>query len=103
MIDDPPGRELAPSLREHIHVLKVVTRPVEERPTHDTIDNIAEWLVGPVPKIEEGTASFDEFAWRLLATGMPLLRVTFHTGTTHPHFFGFFFNDTATTERQSRS
>ena len=88
MIDDPPGRELAPSLREHIRVLEVVTRPAEERPAHDTIDNIAEWLVGPVPKIEEGTASFDEFAWRLLAAGIPLLRVTVHIGTIHPQFLG---------------
>ena len=88
MIDDPPGRELAPSLREHIRVLEVVTRPAGERPAHDTIDNIAEWLVGPVPKIEEGTASFDEFAWRLLAAGIPLLRVTVHIGTIHPQFLG---------------
>jgi len=88
MIDDPPGRGLAPILREHIRVLEVVTRPAEERPAHDTIDNIAEWLVGPVPKIEEGTASFDEFAWRLLAAGIPLLRVTVHIGTIHPQFLG---------------
>jgi len=33
-------------------------------------------------------ASFDEFAWRLVAAGMPLLRVTLHTATLHPQFLG---------------
>jgi adenylate cyclase len=77
-----------PISREHIVILDVVSRPPEDRPTHDTIDEIAEWLVGPARRIDSGTASFDEFAWRLLAAGMPLLRVTLHVGTIHPQFLG---------------
>ena len=65
-----------------------MTRPSEERPVHDTIDNIAEWLLESPGQLADGIASFDEFAWRLLAAGMPLLRVTFHTATLHPQYLG---------------
>jgi hypothetical protein len=44
-----------------------MTRPPEQRPVHDTIDNIADWLLGSPRQLSEGIASFDEFAWRLLA------------------------------------
>jgi adenylate cyclase len=77
-----------PISRDHIVILDVVTRPPEDRPAQDSVDEIAEWLVGPARQIDSGTASFDEFAWRLLASGMPLLRVTLHVGTIHPQFLG---------------
>src|SRR5262249_23295730 len=55
---------------------------------HDTIDNIADWLLESPRQISEGITSFDEFAWRLVAARMPLLRVTLHTPTLHPQFLG---------------
>lgn len=69
----------------------VVERPVAERPTKDSPDAIAEWLVGAAREIPEGLQAFDEFAWRMLATGLPLLRVTLHSGTLHPQFLGTTF------------
>jgi adenylate cyclase len=75
-------------LPEHIRVVERMTRPPEQRPAHDTIDNIADWLLGSPRELSEGIASFDEFAWRLLAAQMPLLRVTLHTATLHPQFLG---------------
>ena len=78
----------APMSREHIVIQEVVARAPEDRPARDTIDGIAEWLVGPARHIVSGVASFDEFAWRLLAAGLPLLRVTLHVGTIHPQFLG---------------
>ncbi|HVC54930.1 MAG TPA: adenylate/guanylate cyclase domain-containing protein [Stellaceae bacterium] len=83
-----PRPSPVPIAREHIVVHAVVERPVEQRPTQDTIDDIAEWLVGPARRIADGTASFDEFAWRLVAAGLPLLRITLHVGTLHPQFIG---------------
>ena len=59
----------------------MVERPVAERPTKDSLDVIAEWLVGAAREIPTGLQAFDEFAWRMLATGLPLLRVTLHSGT----------------------
>jgi adenylate cyclase len=35
--------------------------------------------------------AFDEFAWRMLGTGLPLLRVTLHSLTLHPQFLGTTF------------
>jgi len=71
----------APMSREQIVIQEVVARAPEDRPARDTVDEIAEWLVGPARHIASGVASFDEFAWRLLAAGLPLLRVTLHVGT----------------------
>jgi hypothetical protein len=45
--------------------------------------NIADWLPGSPRELSDGIASFDEFAWRLLAAQMPLSRVTLHTATLH--------------------
>jgi adenylate cyclase len=75
-------------LPEHIRVVGRMTRPPERRPARDTIDNIADWLLEAPHQLSEGIASFDEFAWRLVAAGMPLLRVTLHTATLHPQFLG---------------
>src|SRR5215467_7252831 len=83
--------EPAPSTgRDQRYVLTtgVVERPVAERPTSDSLEAIGEWLVGEARNIPSGLDVFDEFAWRMLATGVPLLRVTLHSGTLHPQFLG---------------
>jgi len=49
----------APLSHEHIVVREVVARLPEDRPPRDTIDGIAEWLVGPARHIVSGIASFD--------------------------------------------
>ena len=77
--------------RRYVVTTGVVERPVAERPTNDSPDAIAEWLVGAARAIPTGLQAFDEFAWRMLATGLPLLRVTLHSGTLHPQFLGTTF------------
>ncbi len=72
----------------HLRVSEVVERPAAERPTHDSVGAIAEWLAGPALKAESGARTIDEFAWRMLAAGFPLLRLTLHSGTLHPQFLG---------------
>src|SRR5215475_16225228 len=74
--------------RRYVVTTGVVERPVAERPTKDTPDAIAEWLVRAAREIPAGLQAFDEFAWRMLATGLPLLRVTMHSLTLHPQFLG---------------
>ena len=71
--------------------VEVVERPPAERPARDSLDGVAEWLVGPARRIASGARAFDEFAWRMLATGLPLLRVTMHSTTLHPQFLGATF------------
>ena len=83
--------EPAPSAgrdRRYVLTAGAVERPVAERPTNDNLDAIAEWLVGAAREIPSGLHVFDEFAWRMLATGLPLLPVTLHSGTLHPQFLG---------------
>src|SRR2546423_15306714 len=63
---------------------ETVERPLAERPAHDSFDAITEWLVGPARRSPSAASTFDEFAWRMLATGLPLLRVTLHGLTLHP-------------------
>ena len=70
---------------------EVVERPPSERPKHDTIDAIIDWLGGPAGQIPSLIEEFDEFAWRMLAAGLPLLRTTFHLRTLHPQYLGATF------------
>src|SRR5262249_34574123 len=74
-----------------VPTVEVIERPPAERPAHDSLDAIAEWLLGPARRIPSGIRAFDEFAWRMLATGLPLLRVTLHTSTLHPQYLGATF------------
>jgi adenylate cyclase len=74
-----------------LHLREVVERPEAERPTADTIDNIVEWLAGSAQRNPSAPRVFDELAWRLLAAGLPLLRVTLHAGTLHPQYLGATF------------
>lgn len=74
-----------------IHTIEIVERPPGERPTRDTIGAIGDWLIGPALQMATGTQVVDEFAWRLLAAGVPLARLTVHSGTLHPQFLGSSF------------
>ena len=51
-----PRSPPAPMSREHIVVREVVARSPEDRPVRDTVDGIAEWLVGPARHIVSGCA-----------------------------------------------
>ena len=68
--------------------VEVFERPPGDRPAPQTISTIAEWLLGPARQIAHGIEAFDEFAWRLLATGLPIMRVALHAAVVHPQFFG---------------
>ena len=74
--------------QRYTQLRETIERPPEERPTADRIDAIADWLVGPARQLATPAMAFDEFSWRMLATGLPLLRITMHGGTLHPLFFG---------------
>jgi adenylate cyclase len=82
-----------------VPTVEMFERPPGERPAHDSLDAIAEWLVGPARRIESGVRALDEFAWRMLAAGLPLLRVTLHTSTLHPQYLGATFTWFRTTGR----
>jgi adenylate cyclase len=72
----------------NVIVTEVVERAVAERPTHDTIASIIEWLTGGARQTGSFARTMDELSWRLVAAGIPLLRVNLRGGTLHPQFFG---------------
>src|ERR1700761_4410887 len=67
---------------------ETIERPPAERPTHDTVEGIGAWLLGAARRITSGLGAVDEYAWRLCAAGIPLLRVSIHVGTLHPQYLG---------------
>ncbi len=70
---------------------EVVERPPAERPTHDTVDGVIDWLIMSTRHNPTLVAGFDEFAWHMLAAGFPLLRMTLHVRTLHPQYLGASF------------
>jgi adenylate cyclase len=81
---------------------EVFERPPASRPAPDSIDGVAAWLIGKARRIASGTEALDEFAWRLHAAGLPLLRVSLHVGTLHPQYLGaaiIWWRDTGRTQR----
>jgi adenylate cyclase len=85
---DPRPVSLDPQL---VPTVEVIERPSAERPIHDSLDAIGEWLVGPARRAPSGLRAFDEFSWRMLAAGLPLLRVALHVSTLHPQYLGATF------------
>jgi adenylate cyclase len=75
----------------YFQIGEVVERPLAERPQHDTIEAIVDWLAGPALHVPTLSGEFDEFAWRMLAAGFPLLRATFQLRTLHPQYLGASF------------
>jgi len=83
-------------------VVERYQRVEEERPTEATIESIAEGLTASPARIPSGVPIFDNFAWSLVAAGIPVLRLTLHAGTIHPQFLGTtvtWWRDTGITTR----
>jgi len=88
-MNDPQLKAASAQLdRRYLRTTEIFERPPAERPAHDGVDRIAAWLVGPARSIASGPQVFDEFAWRLLAAEIPLLRVTLHSRVLHPQYLG---------------
>src|SRR3984957_13793068 len=75
----------------YFQIAEGIERPLAERPQHDTIEAIVDWLAGPAQHVPTFAREFDEFAWRMLAAGFPLLRATFQLRTLHPQYLGASF------------
>ncbi|MDB5638730.1 MAG: Adenylate cyclase [Bradyrhizobium sp.] len=75
----------------NVIVTEVVERAIAERPVHDTIEQIMEWLIGGARQVGSFARTIDELSWRLAAAGIPVLRVSLRGGTLHPQFLGAFY------------
>jgi adenylate cyclase len=65
----------------------IETAPAD-RPASDTVAEIGAWLIGGARRYDATVRVVDEFAWRLIAAGLPILRLTLHSGTLHPQYLG---------------
>jgi len=72
----------------NIRTEAVYERPIAERPHHDTLESISDWLIDAARRNPSFAEIIDEFAWRLVAAGAPLLGVSLHGETLHPQFLG---------------
>ena len=72
----------------NVIVTEVVERAIEERPGHDTVESIIQWLTGGARLNSSFARIIDELSWRLVAAGIPVLRVNLRGGTLHPQFLG---------------
>ena len=72
----------------NVIVTEVVERTVAERPGHDTIEKILDWLLSGARQTGSFARTIDELSWRLAAAGIPVLRVSLRGGTLHPQFLG---------------
>src|SRR5262245_18727544 len=88
MTNTTRGSAAGGSVQSYIHTTEIVERPAVDRPLRDTVEGIAGWLLGPALQLATGAQAVDEFAWRMLAAGFPLARLTVHSGTLHPQFLG---------------
>jgi adenylate cyclase len=68
--------------------IDVLERPPGERPQHQTLESIMDWLAGPARPVPSMIDEFDEFSWRMVAAGFPLLRTTLTLRTLHPQYLG---------------
>jgi adenylate cyclase len=84
---DPERKPIVSIDPQYLQTIDVIERPPAERPKHDTIDAIIDWLASDARQISLAKG-FDEFSWRMLATGFPLLRTTLHVATLHPQYLG---------------
>ena len=88
MTDTTPQSSASGIAQSYIHTTEVIERPAADRPLRDTVDAIADWLLGPALQAATGAQAVDELAWRIFAAGFPLARLTVHSGTLHPQFLG---------------
>jgi adenylate cyclase len=85
----PTARNPTNSLDERLFpTIDVLERPPGERPQHQTLESIMDWLAGPARPVPSMIDEFDEFSWRMVAAGFPLLRATLTLRTLHPQYLG---------------
>jgi len=89
MPDSAPAQPKIPIPDNYFRIIDRYERSPARRPTRATCAEIAAWLAGPAHRIDRTAELFDEYCWRVVAAGIPLLRVTCHVGTIHPQFTGF--------------
>jgi adenylate cyclase len=104
MANEQPGVAIVRRVEPNKNLVTVESfqRPVIDRARGETIEQISAWLIAGARRNPSFTQMFDEFAWRLVAAGLPLLRASLHSSTLHPQFLGatyLWWRDDAQTQK----
>lgn len=90
----PVRGAIDPSPREYPDLVALVRRAERgpaAAPPAVTCDEIRAWLLGDAIGEEDLLPLFESLAWRMVAAGLPVDRVTIHVGTLHPELLGFYW------------
>ncbi len=58
-------------------------------PAHSSPEATEAWLLGPAARREDLLGLVESLAWRLVAAGLAVDRLSLHIGTLHPQLLGF--------------
>ncbi|MEL6747090.1 MAG: adenylate/guanylate cyclase domain-containing protein [Pseudomonadota bacterium] len=75
-----------------VALLKRSARRPDDDASTSTMMDVQSWLLTKALAIDDLLTLFEEFNWRLVATGLKLDRATLHIGTLHPQLAGFSWN-----------
>jgi adenylate cyclase len=83
---DPAPRRYAPSVTLVRRATRADTVVAEDVAG---LEDVEAWLLGDAAAESDTLALVPAFAWRLVAAGFPLDRMSLHAGTLHPQVYGF--------------
>jgi hypothetical protein len=82
------GRRCSSAGISNLILTEEAESPHAKRPCDEKTAAPAAWLIDEARRLPSATRFVDEFAWRILATGLSLLRVTLYRATLNRQFFG---------------
>jgi adenylate cyclase len=91
----PAQKQLDPAPRQYARAVTLVRRSARgaaAAPAVCTLSEIEDWLLYEAAREPDMLLLFEQFAWRMVAAGMPLDRASVHIGTLHPQLIGFAWN-----------
>ena len=85
---DPSPRSYA----RYVTPVRRAMRGPSAAPRATSFQQTADWLLREAAAIGDILELFEEFVWRINASGLPLHRASTHVGTLHPQLTGFAWN-----------
>ncbi|WP_419913566.1 adenylate/guanylate cyclase domain-containing protein [Hoeflea sp.] len=90
-IEDNP---LDPAPRSYPKMVELLRRGrwTSSGPGSLSADEVEAWLLDQAMREDDFLLLYQEFLWRLVAAGVPIVRASLHVGTLHPQLYGYAWN-----------
>lgn len=89
MPDNPSPGAVPRRYPDAVTLVRRSARGPAAAPARTDLAAIEHWLLHEAGRDRDLLAFVESFAWRLVAAGMPLDRLSLHIGTLHPQLIGF--------------